>query len=295
MSTHDENLHPRASGGQWTDKAQSAPDISLTYRMPNFDRTVSSEHTTFHSLDGQLHRTNGPAVERRDGTHPHWYLHDVEIFPPDDTGFDLMSVELDGTQHWVSGSANRLVDVSPDGRTVFTRDGDIHRTGGPAIIDADGTEHWYLNDREIDSPFPPAPTVTEDNTRQTITTTGAFHDPQDRHTDVSKKVEAQILAAVDAGVLPDLGMTYEVRPNRHFKLGGFKIMVTVSGMSRDQVVRDSDGSEPFYTDEALRVHDLIESFGQSHNVTTVDKELDGVWNAFEFGARFNYPQDRSWS
>ena len=46
------------------------------------------------------------------------------------------------------------VSEYPDGRRVYTRDGDFHRTDGPAFVGVDGRQTWHLHGREhrLDGP-----------------------------------------------------------------------------------------------------------------------------------------------
>ena len=72
----------------------------------------------------QYHRTDGPAVERANGT-KQWYfngqLHRV----------DGPAVEwTDGTKYW------------------YIHD-QLHRTDGPAIEWADGSKYWYFKGKQI--------------------------------------------------------------------------------------------------------------------------------------------------
>jgi hypothetical protein len=79
--------------------------------------------------DGELHRTNGPAVKRSDGSRE-WYR--------------------DGELHRTNGPAVEL----DDGTLQWWRHGLLHREDGPAIESADGTREWYrhgLLDR-VDGP-----------------------------------------------------------------------------------------------------------------------------------------------
>ena len=70
--------------------------------------------------NGQLHCTDGPAIERLNGT-KEWYLKDQRHRT------DGPAIErLNGTKEWYLK-------------------GQKHRTDGPAIEYSDGTKKWYLN------------------------------------------------------------------------------------------------------------------------------------------------------
>ena len=74
--------------------------------------------------NGELHRTNGPAVIRADGTREWWYL---------------------GQRHRINGPAW----VSADGHQAWWFHGQRHRINGPAITRADDRQGWYVQDRNI--------------------------------------------------------------------------------------------------------------------------------------------------
>jgi hypothetical protein len=72
-----------------------------------------------YHLNGNLHRTDGPAIEWSDGG-KHWYL--------------------EGKRHRTDGPA---VENANGGKEWYV-DGKCHRTDGPAIECANGDKHWYL-------------------------------------------------------------------------------------------------------------------------------------------------------
>ncbi len=71
-------------------------------------------------LNGELHRTDGPAIERADGS-KEWCLN--------------------GELHRTDGPAIE----GADGSKVWYLRGRLHRTDGPAYEDADGRKEWWLN------------------------------------------------------------------------------------------------------------------------------------------------------
>ena len=76
-------------------------------------------------LNGELHREDGPAVERADGTRE-WFLN--------------------GKLHREDGPAIEW----DDGSKQWFLDGKRHREDGPAIERADGTKLWYLGDTALE-------------------------------------------------------------------------------------------------------------------------------------------------
>ena len=73
--------------------------------------------------NGQLHRTDGPAIERASGDR-YWYL--------------------DGKKHRTDGPAIERAS----GERRWYQNGLRHRTDGPAIEYTNGERSWYLNETE---------------------------------------------------------------------------------------------------------------------------------------------------
>ena len=281
----DTKLHPRASAsGRYVDREFTPASIDLTAepaRLSNYTKVRESETTIWHFDDNDdLHRVNGPAIER-DGGPIHYFVRGTEIFPPDDTGFDLASVAEDGVQRWTSGTGNRECMVGADGSRTFYRDGDIHRNGAPAIIDADGTEHWYRYDKEIASPWPAPATVTIDEASGTTTTIGSRYDETLEATAVARSIRSDIDHGIDTGILPDLD--YSVHTIRSRGDAVRTIQVEVNGLPRQFVVRDGEPTDqPFHSDEMLAILRPLESFGESRNKVTTDNGTDSASRSFHF-------------
>jgi hypothetical protein len=83
-------------------------------------RTILPDRTIQWTLDGSLHKIDGPAY-----------------------------IEPDGTQLWfISGKCHRKggpARILNDGTQEWWDNGNPHRDGGPAVIDPDGTQEWYVN------------------------------------------------------------------------------------------------------------------------------------------------------
>jgi hypothetical protein len=130
---------------------------------------------TYYNNDNQLHREDGPAVERADGT-KRWYINDKlhridgpaveypngsKIWYQNDKRhrIDGPAVEdADGTKiWWINGQVHRIdgpaVEYS-DGSKSWWINGKLHRIDGPAVERADGTKRWYQNGKlhRIDGP-----------------------------------------------------------------------------------------------------------------------------------------------
>ena len=75
-------------------------------------------------LNGELHRTDGPAVEWADGGKS-WYLN--------------------GKRHRTDGPAVERAN----GTKEWLLNGKRHRTDGPAVERANGTKEWWLNGKYL--------------------------------------------------------------------------------------------------------------------------------------------------
>jgi hypothetical protein len=79
--------------------------------------------------EGKLHRDDGPAVVRADGT-KEWYRDGQR---PSEDGPAVM--QANGTRMWY-------------------RDGKLHRDDGPAIEWANGMNRWYVDGERVDKNVP---------------------------------------------------------------------------------------------------------------------------------------------
>ena len=77
----------------------------------------------WYNSKGELHRTDGPAIERVDGT-KFWYIN--------------------GKLHRAEGPAIEYAD----GATTWYINGRLHRVDGPAVEYADGFKCWFINGRQ---------------------------------------------------------------------------------------------------------------------------------------------------
>jgi hypothetical protein len=75
-------------------------------------------------LNGNLHRTDGPAFERADGSKEWW---------------------LNGELHRTDGPAFE----GADGSKEWWLNGERHRSDGPAIEWTGGRKEWHLNDKQV--------------------------------------------------------------------------------------------------------------------------------------------------
>ena len=89
--------------------------------MTKYIVTVDADGTRcWYNESNQLHRTDGPAVERADGT-KEWYLNG-ECHRVDGPAIEYAN----GTKHWYLNNQ-------------------LHRTDGPAVEWSNGSKSWYLH------------------------------------------------------------------------------------------------------------------------------------------------------
>jgi hypothetical protein len=111
---------------------------------PTIDKDGNKWYRNEH---GQLHRTDGPAVDLVDGGKA-WYVNG-QLHCTDGPAVDW----ADGYKAWfVNGQRHR-----PDGPAVEWSNGDkewylngrLHRTDGPAWEGANGDKEWWVNDQRL--------------------------------------------------------------------------------------------------------------------------------------------------
>ena len=104
------------------------------------------------NANGNLHRLDGPAYERSDGTKA-WYLNG-KLHHLDGPAYERANGSkewyLNGKRHRVDGPAYEWAD----GSKAWYLNGKPHRLDGPAYEYADGTKVWYLNGKlhRLDGP-----------------------------------------------------------------------------------------------------------------------------------------------
>ena len=111
--------------------------------------TIDSEGTESWTLDGMMHRVDGPAFIRPDLGYVQWNKNGV-IHRNDGP-----AVTYPGGERWYKhGKLHRLggpAVTKPDGSKIWYIKDLMHRTDGPAIMHGDGRIEWYLNGRRITS------------------------------------------------------------------------------------------------------------------------------------------------
>ena len=95
-------------------------------------------------LNGEYHRTDGPAIEWADGSKA-WYING-ERHRTDGPAFEYANGDkawyINGNLHRTDGPAYE----GADGSKSWWINGERHRTDGPAIEWADGSKIWCIND-----------------------------------------------------------------------------------------------------------------------------------------------------
>ena len=99
--------------------------LKLAWEVEDSTPVIDSNGDTFwYNSKGKLHRTDGPAIERADGS-KEWCVND-KLHRTDGPAVELAD---GGKEWWVNGK--------------------LHRTDGPAIEWADGSKLWYVNGRKL--------------------------------------------------------------------------------------------------------------------------------------------------
>jgi hypothetical protein len=97
------------------------------------------------TLDGKLHRTDGPAVTSVDGAR-YWCI-DGKFHRTDGPAI----IRADGSQEWFIDDKHHRTDgpaiIRVDGSREWYINGNHHRCDGPAIIYASGLQYWYVRGR----------------------------------------------------------------------------------------------------------------------------------------------------
>ena len=108
-------------------------------------RTAGGETT--HEVLGVLHRADGPAVEREDGSYE-WHRHGLlhrDDGPAVRTASGTERWYRDGVMHREDGPA----ETTTDGTERWYRDGTKHRDDGPAEIHRPGRIKWYVDGEQV--------------------------------------------------------------------------------------------------------------------------------------------------
>ncbi|MFO0190305.1 MAG: hypothetical protein ACK54F_03545 [Planctomycetia bacterium] len=101
----------------------------------------------YYNKQGQLHRTDGPAIEWVDGNKS-WYVNG-QLHRPDGP-----AVEWDDgdKEWWVNGKLHRTDGPAyewADGSKAWYVNGQRHRPDGPAIEWAHGSKEWWVNGQQL--------------------------------------------------------------------------------------------------------------------------------------------------
>lgn len=211
----DPSFDQPRDAGRYSFRKYSAPDLDdfAGDNRPavNYDEVINLDQTTVFMRHGQFHRTDGFAIDSGDGRGM-YFVDGVHLTSPGDPNdFHLDGVNVDGVQSWRSGNGGRTVLVRPDGGQIFTRDGDIHRSGGPAVIAADGSEQWFSAGTELPNPWPAPPVASFDPLVNANVMEGSRYSADRTAAEISSAVRQDIALAVRAGILNDLSTSHTVR------------------------------------------------------------------------------------
>jgi hypothetical protein len=112
--------------------------------MQTYKVTVDELKTIrWYNDKDQLHRLDGPAFERADGSKL-WYV-DGKLHRLDGPAIEYANGDktwyVDGKQHRLDGPAVEYAD----GYKAWYIDGKLHRLDGPAVEWSDGYKAWYVD------------------------------------------------------------------------------------------------------------------------------------------------------
>ena len=109
------------TGGQFAPETHAEPEVTLgAPELESIPETDGNGDTFWRSAGGQLHRTDGPAIEWADGDREWW---------------------VDGQLHREDGPAIEYAN----GTREWWVHGQRHRIEGPAVERADGGKEWWAN------------------------------------------------------------------------------------------------------------------------------------------------------
>ena len=102
-------------------------------------------HRHWYNANGKLHRVDGPAFERADGTKA-WFVNSLQH------RLDGPAVEWANgdRQWWVNGQRHRIDGPSfegVNGTKAWYVNGKCHRLDGPAIEWYGGDKEWWVDDK----------------------------------------------------------------------------------------------------------------------------------------------------
>lgn len=271
----DSNLEVRRMEN-WTNEA----------RDPNGTVMLSDEN-------GELHCTNGPAVTTAAGDY-HFYVHGNEIEAPGE-GYTLQAVYEDGAQHWTQG--NWTIDVTAGGGVVTRQDGDIQSDeGNPAVITPDGSEGYFIRDRQVRNPYPLAGKVAIDRQRGWEITTGVNYVEGETAKQAAGRLKSHLEHAIALGVIPALTKTdVTVNTRRGTRP---ELVITLTGVDHDRFIAPENApSNPYndYTDYGNRVRSYAQTLAASFNKVTSEIHTDGLEQAFEPTVRITTNRGRTYA
>ncbi len=116
-------------------------------KISKVTKTILDNRVEYRNSEGEFHRTDGPAIERVDGT-KEWWLNGKR-HREDGAAVEYSS----GTKWWyLNGKLHRTDGPAaeyPNGANFWYLNDEYHRTDGPAIELASGTREWYLDGKEL--------------------------------------------------------------------------------------------------------------------------------------------------
>jgi hypothetical protein len=135
-------------------KSKKPLNPSFDKAEPNYDEMETNRWgDKRYTLNGKLHRIDGPAVEVTVGD-KYWYQDGKRHRT------DGPAVEENGDKYWYQHGEFHRTDgpavETANGVKVWYQNNELHRTDGPAIEWADGSKEWFQHDEHC---RPDGPTI----------------------------------------------------------------------------------------------------------------------------------------
>jgi hypothetical protein len=278
----DPSINQPRETGQYSFRSFSAPDLAdfAGDNRPavNYDEVIDLDQTTVFMRNHEFHRTDGFAIDSGDGSGL-YFVDGVQLTAPGDVNdFHLDGVSVDGVQSWRSGTGNREVRVHPDGSQVFTRDGDTHRSGGPAVIAADGSEKWFNGGTELPNPWPAAPTASFDPRINATVMAGSQYSADRTVAEIGAAVREDITLAIRTGILTDLGLGYNVRGANGQRDSEPTVHIDVLSAPQHRRVPAEDAAD---------IHQTLTRLVTAYRRSQVTESTGALAHSFDFDISFN--------
>ena len=114
--------------------------------MKEYKVKVFEDRVEWRNKDGKLHREDGPAIERSNGSKEYWI--DGQLHREDGPAVEWSN---GGKEYYINGKLHRENGpaVEWNGDKEYYINGKRHREDGPAVEWANGSKEYWINDKEL--------------------------------------------------------------------------------------------------------------------------------------------------